>query len=298
MQIMVATEHKRAFSLTPAEERILKVLRKQPLSLLQLADAAGVPHWGLLELERIEAHHLVQRCGLTPTDILHTNGTLNLWDSEASDRLTAMMAMLCKLDPGAFCELVLDRIADSLVAQLLKRQLPGSVDPDELDQSAVCQAWLDNLRTGGDEGYRVAIRLKQPVVGLGAPVGFFLPAATNRLQAELVIPPNADVANAIGAITSSVTVAKQVRILPGDDGGFVIHGLPESAVFEDFEDAHEMAVTGLKREVRAMARQAGTLREEVALAVNDRIVTAADGVEVFLERIIDAEISGPPDGVR
>ena len=52
-----------------------------------------------------------------------------------------------------------------------------------------------------------------------------------------LLPVNADVANAIGAITSNVLVKKQLRINASQEGGFLIDELAGARHFGKFEDA-------------------------------------------------------------
>ncbi len=294
MQIIWRTQHGGRLTPRPEEQRILDALADGPLSLTQLAAKAGVPHWMLLELERLENHHLVQRCGLTPTDILHYTGELALWEPTASMRLTRMTGYLANLDPDAFAAKIKAEIVRRLTEQLIKRQLTVA-NPDELDTSPVCRELMTNLHAGGNHDFAASVRLCQPIIGLGAPIHFFLPQAAARLQAEMIIPDYADVANALGAITSWVTVNRRLTIQPADAGGFVVHGLPDVPIFDDIHTAHHHALDHLTRTVRQLARSAGTSREHVDLRVDDKIVAAADGTEVFLERILHAEITGPPD---
>jgi hypothetical protein len=115
------------------------------------------------------------------------------------------------------------------------------------------------------------------------------------VDAEIIIPADADVANAIGAITSFVTVAKQVHIVPNVEGTFSIQGVPESPAFKRIEDAQEYAVEALEREVLTMAEASGTSEDRVHLHTEDRVTKIADGSELFLERSIAARITGPPD---
>jgi hypothetical protein len=113
----------------------------------------------------------------------------------------------------------------------------------------------------------------------------------------VVIPRHADVANAIGAITSRVSVSKQARIEPNAAGGYAVHGLPDPRDFSRFDDAHCHAVAELERLVRRQALEAGTAERRVELRTDDRISSAADGTEIFLERVVTATLSGPPDVV-
>ena len=139
--------------------------------------------------------------------------------------------------------------------------------------------------------------MKQPVVGIGAPVHFFLPRAGKTLGAEVILPEDADVANAIGAITSSVVVKRHVRIIPDQEGGFLIEGLVGARHFGRFEDADDYGRKELTRIVRSIARSAGTSTRLVNLKTEDKILTTADGTQIFMGRTIHAKLTGPPDVV-
>ena len=119
--------------------------------------------------------------------------------------------------------------------ELLKRQLDEETEHSQaLDTCPVCQTLIKNLFSNGNDRYAVRIDLKRPVVGIGAPIHFFLPQAAQILGADAVLPEDADVANAIGAITSDVVVRRKAEIVPGQGGGFVIRGLVGARQFNPY----------------------------------------------------------------
>jgi DNA-directed RNA polymerase subunit F len=159
----------------------------------------------------------------------------------------------------------------------------------------VCQTLIGNLLSDGNDQYAVRINLKRPVVGIGAPIHFFLPRAAKALGTESVLPENADVANAVGAITSNVVVKRQLRIIPDEEGGFLIEGLAGVRHFKKFEDADAFARDELVQRVRDLARIAGTSAQEIKLKIEDKIPKTADGKQIFLGRTIHANLTGRPD---
>jgi hypothetical protein len=147
---------------------------------------------------------------------------------------------------------------------------------------------------GRDDCYKVSIRLSHPVVGVGAPAGFFVPQAAKRLGTQAVIHADGDVANAIGAISSDVMLRKTVRI-GIDNDKYSIEGLPGAKRFAALEDAHNYAVGELAKSLRAAARQAGTASSSVEIFHKDIIAPAANNMQVYLGREITATLSGKPD---
>jgi hypothetical protein len=166
-----------------------------------------------------------------------------------------------------------------------------------MDDCPVCQTLLQNLMSGGNDRYRVRLDFNQPIVGIGAPIHYFLNAAADILGAQAVVPQHADVANAIGAITSHVEIKRQLRIVAHTEGGFVIDGLAGAPHFSQFEAADTHARQALVEMVRSHGRAAGTSAGQVKLHTQDRIPTTADGRQIFIERLIQARLRGKPDRV-
>ena len=107
-----------------------------------------------------------------------------------------------------------------------------------------------------------------------------------------------DVANAIGAITSSVTIHRQVTLGLNEAGRYALAGLPDAPTFMRFQDANAAAIEQLQVLVRDDARRAGTSQTRVEITVEDQIGYAADGEGVFLGRTMEARLSGRPDLAR
>jgi hypothetical protein len=206
-----------------------------------------------------------------------------------------MFSRLTKMDIADMAEHLLDMGVERLTLELLKRQLDEETDPEALHTCPVCRTLVKNLLSGGSDQYAVRFDLKRPVVGIGAPIHFFLPRAAEALGAKAVLPQDADVANAIGAITSNVVVKRHVRIIPDQEGGFLIEGLAGARHFQKFAEADAFAREELARMVRDLAWAAGTSSRVVELKTEDQIPTTADGKQIFMGRIIHAKLTGQPD---
>ena len=117
------------------------------------------------------------------------------------------------------------------------------------------------------------------------------------IGARSVLPEHADVANAIGAITSHVVIERQVRIVPGDGSGFLIEGLSGARRFKEFETADAVAKDELAGLVRELAQKAGTSTRTVTIETEDQLPEDAGGRPIFIGRILKARLTGPPDRV-
>lgn len=297
MQILVRQGQADGLPLTARETEIVRLLEERPFSLQELADRTGLSHWSFVPVARLEERFVVQRCGFTPTDLLNARREISLWDTETSVRVCEVFGEISGMGPDEMARAVLDEMVRKLALEILKRQLDEETDPDRMEDCDVCRALVGNLLGRTTRDFHLRMKMNRPIVGIGAPVHLFLGRAAALLGAEAVVPEHADVANAIGAVTSRVRVRRQVKIRPTQAGGFVMEGLPGARRFMDLEEATAQAEEALARMVRAIALASGTRETSVQIDVDDHIHTTANGSPIFLSRTLSAGLTGEPDRV-
>ncbi len=295
LQFFTLTGHSRHLEMTDGEAQIVNLIKQRPYSVDELVDRTGAVYEGALPLARLEENYIIQRCGLTPTDLLHATGQFDRWNRDTSRKVCHMFAKLCGLNMEEMVVLLLDRMVQRLALELMKKQLDTETHPDAMDGCQVCQVMIANLFNGGGKDYSVHFTLNRPVIGIGAPIAHFLPQAAKLLGTRAILPEHADVANAIGAITSHIAVRRKLKVKPGQEGGFLIEGLAGALHFATLQDAEAHAKNELGLMVRKIARAAGTSQATVEMHVEDRSAKTAHGDELFLERSIVAQLIGKPD---
>ncbi len=293
MELLARTEGTCNGVLHDTECHLLDLLADGPKCLDELAQRLDIP-WHFLPLERLEQRHLVQRSGLTPTDLLHAAGHLDLWNSEAARQYCELFCRLLGVSQEQLACTVHELIVHRLAVELLKKQLAEKVNPEDVDSSPVAARLVQNWLDGGNDDYRVRMTLRYPIIGIGAPVHNYLPEAARLLGTDAIIPTHADVANAIGAITSQVCVQVKLEISPTEEGRYSVLGLPDAPIFDDFHKAHLHAIKELQRLARQRAIQAGTAETRIEISIHDQIAPVADGSMIFLGREMTARLSGRP----
>lgn len=294
-ELLALTPYAHRRILDEQEQRIVARLADRPWSVEELVESEQCHAEQFLQLARLEEDHIVQRCGLTPTDVLHAGGQLGLWDGEASRRMCDLYARLMHSDRARFIEQVKDQFVRKLAIEILKKQLADETDPDQLEQSPAAMALIDRALGKNTDGYSVRIELKTPLIGIGAPAHLFLPAAARLLQTQAILPVHADVANALGAITSPVRIHRRVTIAVNEHGLYRIEGLPGTPTFHSVEEAQACAVEQLQTIVRELGRRAGTGQSNVEISIDDRLAELKDGQQLFIDRTVKACLTGQPD---
>ena len=294
MQILARTGEVKSLQLTPLEKEIISLLEQRPFSIDELVENTDVLTEWTLPLQRLEENFIIQRCGLTFTDLLHIDGRFKKWNIKSAEQYADFYAFLTGMRVSEMIDHLMDIGAKKLSLELLKHRL-DDIDPDELDDSPACRTLIHHLLDKQHPNYEVAINLNHPVIGIGAPISFFLPEAVKPLKTDAIIPEDADVANAIGAITSHVFIHKQLGIIPDERYGFTIEGVSGTQQFRDLDDADRFARQVLIDMVRKQAMEAGTSSKTITFETVDKIPQMADGEPVFLKRTISASLKGRPD---
>lgn len=251
-----------------AEKRsLLRSLRGGPRLLTTLRDGPLVTQW----VRSLEARQIVLRSAFTPTDALHALGRLNLWNAEASRVGARVLAKQGGLSPDALCERVVagvsDRVSKALVTKILSDE--GTLPDWEREPSA--EGLLARaLGSKADSDLSCQMRLRQPLVAIGAPVEAYMPRVADQLSTELVIPPHAEVANAVGAVTGSVVQQIRVTIQPLNGDAFRLH-LPDGVHdFSTLAESVSYAEEAMSERVEAMAREAGARHVLVRVERQDK----------------------------
>jgi N-methylhydantoinase A/oxoprolinase/acetone carboxylase beta subunit len=277
----VLVQRRTAHALSDRDRDLLSYLTAGPQSLSSLVRKL---HYGALimrQIESLEARGLVLRAGFTPTDALHVLGRFERWDAEASRLGAELLAVQTDLSPEAFCERVVADVSNRVTTELISKVLSDEVALPDWEREPLAAALL--ARALGNVPYSdldCQLGLRQPVVAVGAPVEAYLPRVARQLRTELVIPPHAEVANAVGAVAGGVVQELRVAIRPlNADQRFRLH-LPDGVHdFATVEESVAYAYQVVPTRLKALARQAGAEQIEVQTTRVDHNVPVAAGWE-------------------
>jgi len=286
------------------DRRIVEALQEGPLSREGLSRRVGLIEASLLRTERLEDLGFVQRSSLTPTDLLHVTGEFTGWDTAAAELALSIFAELY----GASPETVIARVRDEIVRRLCLQALGHIVDRHSgtvrtasssvraaSSREGLAEHLLDLGLAGKPAGpLQVTFAYCDTLVALGAPVHPFFPEVARRLNARLIIPEHAEVANAIGAVASEVVVREKTVVRPGEISAFVVHSRSGKREY----DRLEYALNAAKQEAETLAveraARSGAASPKLRLDVDERRGLLADGQEELIEIIVEATASGRP----
>lgn len=283
------------------EKKALHFLQEGPLSLIQLSSRLNLVYPSLLNLSQLEERGIVQRCGLTPSDLLHVEGKLSLWDCEASHWASRILAKTIRMKEEDLARLVREEITQAISLQVLNKALQPDGRGAPLPGCRVCSDLLDLLfRTSAGSGPSLQIKLGRKLVAIGAPVKSFLPPVGQALGTQVLIPPHAEVGNALGAVIGIFSKTIEIWIKPTSveslREGYSVHLPNEKAFFERLEQAKAYAIQKGKLLAEKEAKRAGAERIRIEVSERDNFGTVAEeiGEGIYLDSLIRISVFGRP----
>ena len=132
------------------------------------------------------------------------------------------------------------------------------------------------------------------LVGVGAPAASYYPAVAQGLGVRLVVPPHADVANAVGAVLGQVAQRVHITVTQPVRGTFKVFTPDGPQDFRGLDAAIAQARTLAAQEAKARALAAGAVDAQVVFSQEDNQVNNDIDGNVFFEATVTATAWGRP----
>lgn len=286
--------------LTEEERALCRALEDGPLILEDAAAAMGKDLY-TFRIPRLLKEGTVQVIGLTPTDVMHVRGDFERFDGSVSRMAAEIVAGNLEIATEQLCERVYAEIRHKMYVNIVKIILQyqdGFYKNGKFGEES--DHWIEECyRTALGKGRGVAqaeLKTNFKLVGIGAPVGLFLPEVARLLGTTAVIPEHAEVANAVGAVTGNVYAACTAEIRQKTGEGFIVYGNAETREFETLEDAEAFAAADAESAARAEAKARGAAGE-ISVVTRSEYSTSAtqyddDEEKLFLGAVVTAEAIG------
>jgi N-methylhydantoinase A/oxoprolinase/acetone carboxylase beta subunit len=194
---------------------------------------------------------------------------------------------------------VVEGVSDRVATELVSKVLIDEGTPAVWEQQPAAATLLTRaLSSPQASRLDCTLTLRQPVIAIGAPVEAYVPRTAEQLHTELVIPENAAVANALGAVVGGVVQQLRVLIHPLDEEAsqFRVHLSGGVKDFRTLEESVAFAQATIPDELKAKAVQAGAAQVELKVVREDRTAPVKGnwGTEVHLSTELTFTAVGRP----
>ena len=264
------------------ERDLVEFLQDRPRPIPEILKHLGVLHVAQAGSSELMRQEVIGKAGLTSTDLMHIEGRYEVWDTEAAAYAWKVFCQYQFRDQeelrGEIWSQMSEMILHAALTFLSKKPLELRDRQRSLEgaDDDMGRWFFYNSLYQAHPHLETSIRLRRPIIGIGAPAGIFLPSVAKALHTELILPEHHEVANAVGAIAGSVMVEEELLIYPklSRDG---------LEVFGYYVQAHD--VRHEFEELSAALAHARKLSEERALGAALR--SGADKPEVTIEEETD-----------
>ena len=300
----------KSLALTTWQQLIIDALSDGPHTLVEIGRRIGLDP-NFFYIDKLVEYGILGIVGFTPSDILCAQGTYDAGDGEAAALAAYMISRQRGMTPEAFYDKCFALIEEKLCRYILTCILDrsdirfGSEDP-------VAHYFFRNGLGRIPEDYlKVAFQLKIPLIGIGAPIEAWLPAAARRFGGEPMISAYHGVANAIGAAAGKVMTIASISVLnkrgeylaifaPWGKRDFVIDADAESEEPISYDQIIEMAISSATEEGIAHVKENMALQgiEDYQILVerkDSRVFDAySDNIKIHIETKLDVVAVGLP----
>jgi N-methylhydantoinase A/oxoprolinase/acetone carboxylase beta subunit len=265
---------------TAHERDLVEFLHDGPKPVPEIAQHLNVLHVAQIGIQELVRQEVIGKAGLTPTDLLHIEGRHAPWDVEAASLALNVFSHYQFREPEEIRQEVWRRATEMIVHAIITflsgQTLPEPNGGRSSEEDDIGRWFFHNALYDTHPQLETRFRLRQPLIGIGAPAAFFLKDVANALHTDLILPEHHQVANALGAIAGTVMVMEEILVYPmlSSSGlevlGYYVQTDDERREFEEAEDALGCA--------RAMCWER---------ALGAALRSGADNPQVVLEEITD-----------
>lgn len=257
------------------DRKAVGLLQNHPHSISCISEKLGADP-ETLNFDSLVSKGCLARISLTPTDILHYVGRYKKWNVELSKAGTEILAGRKEIDGMKFAEEVIDLMRYRLAVLCLQSIADFEGAEVELEDSKAAHFIIDRalgvVKSSTIEPY---IRLKKPVIAIGAPAEAWVKKIGEMLDVEIIVPDNADVANAYGAAVGQIIEKVEISILFVKNG-FMLYTPWKRSVYPSKEEAVFYAVHEGRKHIEHRLMDAGCSRWHIEERSEDVYLDSSD----------------------
>ena len=262
--------------LSDTERMVWDMLENGPRTLSALAAELNLrPNF--INMNRLVGAGMLARISLTPTDILIAAGGYELPDSDAAKVAVDILARRAELTRDEFIKKAINLIAGELCYTVLQSISEYEGNTFILKESAAARYFINKLLAADASDFadfvdstdasgsayaasmlNCSLSPSVPIIGIGAPVRAWLPKMNEKLRTRLIIPPDYEVAGAVGSATGKIMETVKILIRPKARGsGFLLHSEWEMKEFGTLNEATDYGLEAARAKANEMAVNAG-----------------------------------------
>ncbi len=188
-----------------------------------------------------------------------------------------------------FIRMMRTMVIEKIAIEVFKKLIYEEVGNTMINDDGYVAVVNNMIRGLGRRDFSCKLEVNKPLIGIGAPVGAYLPGVAERFHTDLVLPEHSEVGNAAGAISGNVMESVEMLIKPKKGLGAMenppctLYWMEEKKDFSNLGEALVYAKAEGGRLVHDKALAAGADTVEILVEDNRKQIEADKGMgELFL----------------
>jgi len=271
---------------TNDEEVVIEILRFSPHTLYYLEENLHLKNIRQILAELLRCG-VIARISLTPTDILHFTGEYREWDPIISEMGVNIAADQCHMTADELVGEIREKMSRRLNSSCIQAAMYFDHQQFEDSDSDAISYFLNDLYFDKKSSIlKAEYHLEKPIVAIGAPAAAWADGLSGKMDTGVIVPDNAEVANAIGAAVGKAVESVEVLIRPDSVSGKYIVYSPLERFCEDTLEEATLKASDIGG--RCIARLSENREFKLSVHSNDvEIEDSSDGRKVFVERVVE-----------
>jgi len=278
---------------------VLDLLDPGPLFVPDILNKSRYPSVYEQSVRFLIKEGIISASSFTPTDAVAILGYYLAGSLEAASIGAELIAKRFNTDVKTLCDKTVAQIRHQLGKAMIDCAIRYENSWKKINSKTLDSFFIHKALKGEHhEMLSCSIMLGSPIIALGAPAGTYLPEVASLLNCSIIVPKYSDVANAIGAVTGTITQNVRVLIKPIHGGkSYKVHTGQGISIFDKYDKAEYHAITIAKKDSATKALAAGADNVEIninkkTLRVNSSAVCEEN--EILIETEIMATAVGRP----
>ena len=280
---------------TEKEQALVRLLEPGP-HVISYVEKCMREQYRFFNIDSLLDKGVVRKISLTPTDILHASGTYERWNCDAARIGAHLLADKLGMTIDDFHAYSMESICEKISRLIFQTLLDSDQSDVQLKKSSDAQYFVKKmLHPSNNSSFGITPKVHFPIVAVGAPVKAYIPSVAKKVHAEIIIPENHEVANAVGAATGKWIERISILIKTDSVEGVVLYAPWERVKFQDVETAKVYALRIANEKIEAEAKNAGVQDYEVTVDERDFFVDSAEGIQgIHVETEFGVTATGRP----
>lgn len=272
------------------EASILNALKDGPRSRFNLLRNHRALWVKQRRLENMGERDVVQFASFTPTDALHVLGELDIWNRKAS--VTAANILASRGENALSVAKWVKSAAEKKIAKFVLKKSFRMDGQEIISDGAVDQLIDTALEHDSEVSKKIKFFLGGTLIGAGAPTWAFIHNVGGKLNTDIRLPKDSDVAGAVGAAVGAFNLMYLVKVIPlKEQDLYRVHYPTGIKDFEELDDAIDFAERFMNPWLTNRALKAGAIKPNVTMKRFDKTV-AVDKLhkEIYLSTELNFEV--------